>query len=176
VLHHQPANPFPFRNRLGHVSRRRAFGFAGCPDRWFDYRFRFANDWTCPDNIFFFDPLFFGWSSGALPFGPEFGGATWFDGSNSDATNEMTYISGGSDASISKDAKAARLITLLQLRDGTMYGLTDYWLQDGELHYTTTYGGQGSVPFEHVDLEKTVQLNADRGVQFALPAPSAPPR
>lgn len=88
----------------------------------------------------------------------------------------MPYTSGGSDASSSKDAQSARPITLLQLRDGTMYGLTDYWLQDGELHYTTTYGGQGSVPFERIDLDKTVQLNTDRGVQFTLRAPPAPPR
>jgi hypothetical protein len=171
VLHHRPVNSFPFRTRLGLVSRRRPFGFAGCDDGWFDYRFRFANDWNCPNNTLFFDPFFFGWSSGPLLFGPAFGGTTWFDGSNSDATNEMTYTSEGSDASMSKDAKAARPITLLQLRDGTMCGLTDYWLQDGELHYTTTYGGQGSVPFERIDLEKTAQVNTDRGVQFTLPAP-----
>jgi hypothetical protein len=27
--------------------------------------------------------------------------------------------------------KAERRITLLQLRDGSMYGLTDYWVRDG---------------------------------------------
>jgi hypothetical protein len=57
----------------------------------------------------------------------------------------------------------------LQLRDGSIYGLTDYWAEDGELHYTTTYGGQNSVPLKRIDFEKTVQLNADRGVEFVLP-------
>jgi hypothetical protein len=66
------------------------------------------------------------------------------------------------------DMKAERPITLLQLRDGSMYGLTDYWVSDGELHYTTTYGGQNSLPFERIDLEKTVQLNADRDMPFVL--------
>jgi len=176
VLHHRPVNSFPFRNGLGLVSRRRGFGFAGCNDGWFDYRLRFASDWNCSDNIFFFDPFIFGWSSGPLLFGPAFGSASWIDGSDSDATNEMSYSSGGSDSLISKDAEAKHPVTLLQLRDGTMYGLTDYWLQDGELHYTTTYGGQGSVPLERVDLEKTVQINTDRGVQFTLRAPAAPLR
>jgi hypothetical protein len=71
--------------------------------------------------------------------------------------------------------KAGRPITLLQLRDGSMYGLTDYWISDGVLHYTTTYGGQNSLPFERIDLEKTVQLNANRDVPFGL-LPQAVPR
>jgi hypothetical protein len=71
--------------------------------------------------------------------------------------------------------KAERPITLLQLRDGSMYGLTDYWISDGVLHYTTTYGGQNSLPFERIDLQKTVQLNANRDVPFVL-LPQAVPR
>lgn len=59
-------------------------------------------------------------------------------------------------------------MTWLQLRDGSTYGLTDHWVSDGELHYATTYGGQNSLPFERIDLEKTVQLNADRDVSFVL--------
>jgi hypothetical protein len=55
-----------------------------------------------------------------------------------------------------------------------MYGLTDYWAKDGELHYTTTYGGQDSVPFERIDLEKTLQLDTDRGVPIVLPLQSVP--
>jgi hypothetical protein len=69
---------------------------------------------------------------------------------------------------------SGRPITLLQLRDGSMYGLTDYWAKDGELHYTTTYGGQDSVPFERIDLEKTLQLDTDRGVPIVLPLQSVP--
>ncbi len=55
-----------------------------------------------------------------------------------------------------------------------MYGLTDYWVKEGELHYTTTYGGQDSVPLERIDLEKTEQLNGDRGVLFVLQPESTP--
>ncbi len=61
----------------------------------------------------------------------------------------------------------------LQLRDGSTYGLTDYWVSDGELHYTTTYGRQNSLPFERIDLEKTVQLNADRHVSCCCPSSAA---
>jgi hypothetical protein len=56
-----------------------------------------------------------------------------------------------------------------------MYALVDYWVEDGQLHYTTTYGGQGSVGLDRIDLEKTVQLNAGRGVQFVL-HPKTPSR
>jgi hypothetical protein len=56
-----------------------------------------------------------------------------------------------------------------------MYGLTDYWVENAELHYKTTYGGQNSVSFERIDWEKTVKLNADRGVPFILSPNRASP-
>ncbi len=62
----------------------------------------------------------------------------------------------------------ARPMTLLQLKNGWMYGLTDYWIEDGRLHYLTTYGGKNSVPLEQIDFDKTVQLNAERGIEFVL--------
>ncbi len=51
-----------------------------------------------------------------------------------------------------------------------MYGLTDYWVVGQQLHYRTTYGGEDSIGLDRVDLEKTAQLNADRGVVFELRA------
>ena len=56
-----------------------------------------------------------------------------------------------------------------------MYGLVAYWVEDGQLHYTTTYGGQNSLELDRIDLEQTVQLNAERGIQFVL-HPNTPPR
>ncbi len=74
-------------------------------------------------------------------------------------------------------AKHESPVTLLQLRDGSMYGLTEYWVEGDELHYFTTYGGEDSVPLGHIDFEKTIKLNADRGVDFVLrPKPAAAPR
>jgi hypothetical protein len=193
VLDRRPRNRFVFRPPIGFFPRRRAFGLGGCPYGWFDYNFRFGDNWNCSNDGFFFDPFFSGWSSGPLPYGPAFGGATWFEGgtapdstiqspaepnpeyppTNSDATNEIANSSGSTTPS-PNGMEAERPITLLQLRDGSMYGLTDYWVRDGELHYTTTYGGQNSLPFERIDFEKTVQLNADRGVPFVLPPQSVP--
>jgi len=192
VLDRRPKNRFVSRPPIGFVPRR-AFGFGGCPYGWFDYNFRFGENWNCTNGGFFFDPFFSGWFFGALPNGPAFGGATWFEGgmapdstvqssaeptlayppTNSDSTNETPNSSGNTTPS-PNGMKAERPVTLLQLRDGSMYGLTDYWVKDGELHYTTTYGGQNSLPFERIDFEKIVQLNADRGVPFVLPAQSVP--
>jgi hypothetical protein len=71
------------------------------------------------------------------------------------------------------EPKVARPVTLLQLKDGSMYGLTDYWLEDGRLHYITSYGGENSLAIERVDLDQTVKLNWERGVEFVLrPMPS----
>jgi hypothetical protein len=66
------------------------------------------------------------------------------------------------------EAKNEQPVTLLQLRDGSMYGLTDYWVEDGQLHYRTTYGGENSIGLDRIDLAKTEQLNGDRGVGFVL--------
>jgi len=69
--------------------------------------------------------------------------------------------------------QSSRPLTLLQLKDGSMYGLTDYWLEEGRLHYITSYGGKNSVPLEQIDFDKTVQLNSERSVEFVLrPKPS----
>jgi hypothetical protein len=191
VFDRQPGDRFVFRPPIGFFSRRRAFGFGGCPYGWVD--FRFGDNWNCSNDGSLFNPFFSGWFSGPLPYGSAFGGTTWFKGgtaadstgqspaepnpayprTNSDATNETPNFSGSTTPS-PNGMKAERPITLLQLRDGSMYGLTDYWAKDGELHYTTTYGGQNSLPFERIDFEKTLQLNADRGVPLVLRPQSVP--
>jgi hypothetical protein len=193
VLDRQPRNRFVFRPPVGFFPRRRAFGLGRCPYGWVEYHFRFGDNWNCSNDDFFFDPFFFGWFSGPLPYGPASGGTAWFEGgtvpdltvqspaepnhadppTNSVATNG-TPNSNGTTTPAQNGMKPERPVTLLQLRDGSMYGLTDYWVKDGELHYTTTYGGQNSLPFERIDFEKTVQLNADRGVPFVSPPQSGP--
>ena len=187
VLDRQPRNRFVSAPPICFFPRRRAFGFGGCPYGWVAHNFSFGGNWNCSNDGFFFDPFFSAWFSGALPYGSAFGGATWFkDGTAPDSTvqspAEPTSVYPPTDSHVTDETsessdgtlplpngmKAERPITLLQLRDGSMYGLTDYWVSDGELHYTTTYGGQNSLPFERIDLEKTAQLNADRDVPFVL--------
>jgi hypothetical protein len=58
--------------------------------------------------------------------------------------------------------------TLIYLRDGTNYEASDYWLAGDHLHYVTSYGADDSVPINQVNLQRTVDANAARGVPFTL--------
>lgn len=64
---------------------------------------------------------------------------------------------------------AARRLTVLVLRGGRMYMVSDYWVENGNLAYTTG-GGVQSLPLNSLDLYMTRQLNAERGVPFLLAA------
>jgi hypothetical protein len=68
--------------------------------------------------------------------------------------------------------------TLLYLKDGTVYDASDYWLADGQVHYKAVDGAEGSFGVDQLDLERTVNVNANRGVTFVLqpaPAPEVSP-
>jgi hypothetical protein len=192
VSDRQPQGRIVFRPPIGFFLRHRALGFGECLDGWFEHNLRFGDSWNCSSDGLFFDPFFFGWFSGSPSYGSAFG-SIWFRGGTepdsavwspaepntayqrtiSDATNE-TANSSDSTTSSRNGGEAGSPITLLQLRDGSMYGLTDYWVKDGELHYRTTYGGENSLPLERIDFLRTVQLNADRDVPFVLPPQSVP--
>ena len=66
---------------------------------------------------------------------------------------------------------------VLVLRDGSMYAVNDFWLEGGKLHYVTTYGGENSFDPAQLDMQRTVDENAKRGITFTLyptPAPAQP--
>lgn len=61
----------------------------------------------------------------------------------------------------------------LYLKDGTILNVTDYWLVDDQLHFTVieeagTRPVEQSIPFEALDLQKTVNANMERGFRFML--------
>ena len=74
----------------------------------------------------------------------------------------------GANGYNNKRAKVSKPMVILFLNDGSSYGVTDYWLANGELHYVTTYGGENKIPVEELDLQRTVDANATRGVNFTL--------
>ncbi|MFY9732008.1 MAG: hypothetical protein WAK24_15485, partial [Candidatus Acidiferrales bacterium] len=94
---------------------------------------------------------------------------------------------GGGGASSSTDSEV-----VLFLKDGTVYAITDYWVADNKLHYITNYGGENSIPLDQLDMQRTVDVNAKRGINITLrptpqsqqapappdaqPAPDAAPR
>ena len=148
--------PFVCPRRRGHG------GFFGCPP--------FANGYSCfSGGGFFFDPFFFGLSSMSW-----YGWPTWSGGAVDSMPGPVPAPETGE--AVADNTKREPPVTLLQLRDGSMYGLTVYWVEGENLHYFTTYGGEDSVPLQRIDFDKTVQLNADRGVEFVLrPKPASKP-
>lgn len=58
---------------------------------------------------------------------------------------------------------------LLVLKNGAAYLATRYWTEAGRLFFVTADGVEAAVALENLDLEKTVRVNAERGVDFLLP-------
>jgi len=66
-----------------------------------------------------------------------------------------------------------RELPQLYLKDGTVYNVTDYWLVNGQIHFTTVEeGGTKSVEhvigFDELDLQTTIDVNMRRGLRFVL--------
>jgi hypothetical protein len=59
---------------------------------------------------------------------------------------------------------------LVYLKDGTMLVADDYWLDGGQFHYTVKYGGESQIALDQLDVQKSVDENAKRGVKFMLKA------
>ena len=61
----------------------------------------------------------------------------------------------------------------LYLKDGTIYEVTDYWLVNDQLHFRTAEEGgtklvEHVIDFDQLDLQKTIDVNTDRGFRFVL--------
>jgi hypothetical protein len=65
---------------------------------------------------------------------------------------------------------AQRRLTLLVLRGGRIYFVADYWIDKGNLDFTTGGGALQTLPLDALDMPTTAQLNAERGVNFILTA------
>lgn len=59
-------------------------------------------------------------------------------------------------------------LTVLILRGGRIYFVVKYWVDNGNLEYTTGTGGPQSLPLDALDLPMTRQFNAERGIPFIL--------
>jgi hypothetical protein len=67
-------------------------------------------------------------------------------------------------------------LTLLALRNETIYAVTDYWLDGDRLDYLLPSGNRGVCALTELDLTRTTQLNLERGVSvtFTDVPPSRP--
>lgn len=131
--------------------------------------------------FFQFDPFFGGFGYPGFYLVPSAGSldAPFLDVPEPQA-NSFGYVrSNNGDSPLSQEnsgevpAEPPKPLTLLQLKDGSMYAMADYWLENGELHYVPSYGGLGVLALDSIDLDKTIKINWARGVEFVLrPKPS----
>jgi hypothetical protein len=78
------------------------------------------------------------------------------------------------DLSASTDLSTrVRNEVLLYFKDGSVFSVASYTVSDGRLHYVTGYGDKNDVSVDQLDLQKTIQANAARGVAFTL-TPASP--
>jgi hypothetical protein len=189
---HRRIDDFPFGERFLLMRPRAGFGFDGCAVFGFPrHGFLFDNNFDCFGGGFFFDPFLM-----AGLFGEFIGGQAFLPFNDQELENspddstawpstdegpmqpssdaDFRPSGGNSQDAATDNGESAKItdseppLTLLQLRDGSMYGLVDYWVEDGQLHYKTSYGGQNSIGLDRIDLEETIYLNAERGVEFVL--------
>jgi hypothetical protein len=67
-----------------------------------------------------------------------------------------------------EEIQAEKILFVLYMKDGALYAVTNYWIADGKLHYLTSYGGENTIEMSDLDLQKTVDVNTKRGVDFTL--------
>ena len=56
----------------------------------------------------------------------------------------------------------------LYLHGGASVSATDYWFEGNKLHYTIGDAGEITISSDQLDLERTVQENAKRGLHFTM--------
>lgn len=180
---HRPFVEFGFGGPRGFVTFSQGFAFGFCRSfGGFPSRHFFGRDFDCVDGDLVADPFFFGGflpglfgvgEADAAPDAPNFDGGE----SAGEAATTMEQAFSGNEMLAEPQpplpgSSKPKPTILLQLTDGSMYGLTAYRVEGDVLHYTTDYGGESSLPLSRVDFAKTKQLNAERGTSFSVPTNS----
>lgn len=91
-------------------------------------------------------------------------------GMPSEASDATLTASSAPHAAESVLATPRALDTLIALKGEGIYDVTDYWIEGGELFCVLRSGGEGVFDLNKVDWERTVQLNAERGITVNLRA------
>jgi hypothetical protein len=79
------------------------------------------------------------------------------------------YLYEGTEEAAQVDAATAPgPLTVFYFSDGSSYAVKDYWLDNGQLHYVTSYGGENAIALDRVDLQRTVDENAKNGIDVTL--------
>jgi quercetin dioxygenase-like cupin family protein len=92
----------------------------------------------------------------------------------SDKPFEVIFVELKPKPVAAKPGRLSSQLTLLVFKDNSISAVTDYWLEDGQLHYKNFSGAESAVPLERINLEMTAYLNWQRGAKFVLrPKPGA---
>jgi hypothetical protein len=185
----QPVRPgypyYPYYPYFGYSPYYGAFGFGfggygPCNPFWgcFGYGFGYGAGYGYGfgGGAGYFGATSGGYNSGWTDAGAE-GSASVTSPDNTDSyllaapgTGGTEAVTGSSNGTqeLRTDSAPQQAYVLLYLKDGSSFAVSDYWLADGKLHYVTSYGGDNSVDESRVDLQRTVNENAARGVDFTL--------
>ncbi|HET6930151.1 MAG TPA: hypothetical protein VFI45_07500 [Candidatus Acidoferrum sp.] len=123
----------------------------------------------------YYGGLYNGWGWGSYGLGG-YNGAGIGAGSNvyssTGAGGEVTTPQNYVAPSYPTDIRGRDMVELF-FKDGTVFNVIDYWLVDGQLHFLTVdERGEKSVehvlPFDTLDVQKSTDVNTDRGFKFQL--------
>jgi len=100
-------------------------------------------------------------------------GPWMFDYTTVSSPGPANYVSQAYEAPVIDYGQEEPDMPQLYLKDGTILNVTDYWLVDDQLHFTIVqeYGAKPTeevIPFETLDLQKTIDVNTRRGFRFML--------
>jgi hypothetical protein len=64
-----------------------------------------------------------------------------------------------------------RDLVALYLKNGNVFGVTDYWIVDGQLHFSMvsddpTKPAEHIIPYDQLDVQKTIYVNSRRGFRM----------
>jgi len=102
---------------------------------------------------------------GYYPYAPDYSAPPSMD-ENSGEFGPFTWQNPPGDSGSQSSVAAPNSVIYLQ--GGTNFDVSDYWVSEGKLHYVTSYGGENSVDLGQVDIQRSVDANASRGLSFSL--------
>jgi hypothetical protein len=148
---------FGFRPGPIHIFRRRAF--FGAPFFRFGVGLGFNSLWwpTCGPS------LGWAWGGGYDCYPTPFYGYSFENYVTPQIYESPVYVYGGDE----------RDLIWLYLKDGTVYVVTDYWLVNGQMHFSMveddpTKPAEHAIPYNELDVQKTIYVNTHRGFRIVF--------
>jgi hypothetical protein len=156
--------PRGFGFRPGPIRVFRGRGFFGAPFYRFGWGLGYGSLWwpTCGPSL----GWGFGWGYDCYPlpyYGYGFGGFGFGNYVVPQVYESPVYGYSGE----------GRDLIWLYLKDGTGYGVTDYWVVNGQMHFSMfeddpTKPAEHVVPLDELDLQKTIDVNTRRGFRMVF--------